>query len=469
MDSLKGGSRPSRLPPFFSRGRERIGIGVKRWPRRCGHALVADAVVCVGAVALACGPAFGASYRVHDGASLQAAVARADASGSPSRIELTAGVFLPTSTLSIDSNITIAGPSSAPGAELAGSAAETAPARALNVEANGKLTLVDVQLTASGGASTPAIDDSGALDLESSTVAGNEGTGVLVQPGATATVRDSTLSGGLAFGVVDNGAASFFSSTIAANMDGGIANKGTLELTNTIVAKNTGAGDCKGRASTSDHSLDSDGSCGVGALSATDPALGTLTENGGPTSTQALGTGSRAINAGDGTKCPADDQRHFIRPPGRCDIGAYQTDATPSGGSSTGGGRGSGPPLNDTGLALVGVTGHGTLHGPRRSRIAFSVRAEAGHSASTFRYADRARHLELTNLRLRSLAIDARRGIATLHGSGVELRGRRRVSITLVLVTDGSHRSLRIQLSTGYYERGRLLTGAIMFTRRAVR
>ena len=145
---------------------------------------------------------------------------------------------------------------------------------------------------------------------------------MLVQPGATATVRNSTLSGGLAFGLVDHGAASFFSSTIASNKDGGIENKGTLELTNTIVAKNRGAGDCRGRASASDHGLDSDGSCGVGALSATDPGLGSLSENGGPTSTQALGPGSPAINAGDGSKCPVDDQRHFVRPPGRCDIGA---------------------------------------------------------------------------------------------------------------------------------------------------
>ena len=360
------------------------GIGLKRWRRRSGRALVAHALVCASALGLAGGPAFGASYRVHDGASLQAAVARADASGSPSRIELTAGVFLPTSTLSINSNITIAGPSSAPGAELAGSAAEPAPASAFNVEANGRLTLVDVELTASGGASTPAIDDFGALDLENSTVAGNEGTGLLIQPGATATVRNSTLSGGLAFGVVDNGAASFFSSTIASNSDGGIANKGTLELTNTIVAKNTGAGDCKGRASASDHSLDSDGSCGVGALSATDPGLGTLTENGGPTSTQALSMGSPAINAGDGAKCPADDQRHFVRPRGRCDIGAYQTGATPPVGSSTGGGRGSGRPSRVAGVTLVGVSGHGTLRGARRSRITSACARKPGTATPGF-------------------------------------------------------------------------------------
>ncbi len=53
----------------------------------------------------------------------------------------------------------------------------------------------------------------------------------------------------------------------------GLENKGTLNLTNTIVAENTGEGDCVGAASTSDHSLDSNGSCGVGALGKTNPLL----------------------------------------------------------------------------------------------------------------------------------------------------------------------------------------------------
>ena len=269
--------------------------------------------------------------------------------------------------------------------------------------------------------------------------------------------------------MVDHGAASFFSSTIASNRNGGIENRGTLELTNTIVARNKGAGDCRGRASATDHSLDSDGSCGAGTLSATDPGLGALTENGGPTSTQALSAGSPAINAGDGSKCLADDQRDFVRPPGRCDIGAYQTGATPPAGSSPGGGPESGGPSSGAGLALVGVSGHGTLRGPRRSRITFSVRAEAGHSDSKFRYADGARHLELIKLTLKSLAIDSRRGIATLRGRGIEMRGGRRVSITLVLVSHAARRSLRIRLSTGYYESGSLVKGSITFMRRAVR
>ncbi len=463
MDSLNGGSRLSRLPPRFVRT-DTVDVVHRRWLQRSAVLLVL-----VSAMALALtGSAVGALYRAHDAASLQAAVASADASGSASTIELTSGVFSPTATLDIRGNVAITGPSSSAGAELSGSAAEPAPASIFVVEASAKLTLSNVELTAGGGLTAASIVDFGTLDLESSTVAGNGGTGVLVEPEGMATVRNSTLSEGLAFGLVDDGTTSFLNSTVASNKDGGIQNKGSLSLTNTIVAENRGAGDCKGRADASDHSLDSDGTCGVGALSATDAELGMLTANGGPTSTQALAAGSPAIDAADDSKCPADDQRHFARPAGRCDIGAYQTDAAQPGASPPGAGPGSGGSSKGSGLSLFGVSGQGALRGARRTRIAFSVRAEVGHSGTRFRYTDGARHLELTKFTLKSLAIDARTGVATLRGRGVEMPGRRRVSITLVLVSHAAHRSLRIRLSSGYYKSGPLIKGSITFMRRAV-
>jgi hypothetical protein len=419
------------------------------------------------AVLASAGQAHAATYHADNGASLQDAVASADAGSGPSTIDLSAGVFLPTSTLTISRDVTIIGPSSAPGAKLAGSAVLPFPSDLLLVEAHAKLTLSNVELTAGGGVGYAAIDDLGALDLESSTVAGNSGSGVWVQPGATATVRNSTISDGLGFGVVDDGTASFVNATVASNKDGGLENRGTLNLTNTIVAENTGSGDCESRASTSDHSLDSDGSCGVGALSRTNPELGRLMANGGPTSTQALEAGSPAIGAGEDAKCPADDQRHFARISGRCDLGAYEAGGVPGGAqASPGAGAGSGVPFGGANGAL-GVRAHGTLRGKRHSRIAFTIRVGPGHAKATFLYTDGARRVVLRKLTLRSLAINLSRGVATLRGSGVERPGGRRASVTVVLVSHAGHRSLRIGLSSGYHYSGRLLSGSITFVRTA--
>jgi hypothetical protein len=115
------------------------------------------------------------------------------------------------------------------------------------------------------------------------------------------------------------------------------------------------------------------------------------------------------------------------------------------------------------------VSGHGTLRGARRSRITFTVRAQVGHSSTTFLYTDNARRVELRKLILRSLAIDGPRGTATLRGIGIEAPSGRRVSVTVVLVNHSGHRSLRIRLSSGYYTSGGLLTGSITFTRGAAR
>ena len=63
------------------------------------------------------------------------------------------------------------------------------------------------------------------------------------------------------------------------------------------------------------------------------PKLGPLSGNGGPTKTNALLEGSPAIGAGDAAAC-ADpgtvagiDQRGYRRQRGSCDIGAYDSKA----------------------------------------------------------------------------------------------------------------------------------------------
>jgi hypothetical protein len=60
----------------------------------------------------------------------------------------------------------------------------------------------------------------------------------------------------------------------------------------------------------------------------TDPKLGPLADNGGPTLTMALLPGSPAIDAGSTSTAPATDQRGFPRPAGlTTDIGAFEYDS----------------------------------------------------------------------------------------------------------------------------------------------
>jgi hypothetical protein len=425
------------------------------------------AALTVGVLVLLAGrPALAGTYHAGDGESLTAAVASADATSGASTIELSPGTYLPGGTLTIRRDITITGPSSAPGAQLGGSGVAPFPSDLLLVEAGAKLTLSNLDVTGGGGeGTTAAIDDFGAVALEDTTLSGNPGAGLWVEPDATATVRDSTLSYGLAFGLIDDGSATLENVTVAANRQGGIQNRGTLDLVNTIVAQNR-EGDCEGRATASDHSLDSDGSCGVGALGHTAPGLGPLKNNGGPTLTEALEAGSPAIGAGDASRCPAEDQRHLTRPGSACDIGAYQSSAV-AGGSQ--GSPSGGPGAGAGGSAGAGVPGpsavsaHGTLRGPRHSRITFTVRAARGRARATLTYSDRARHVAIVRLTLSSLAFNLADGVATIHGNAIGSGGRRR-RVTLVLIDHRGHRSLRIGLAGGYHESAPLASGSIAFT-----
>jgi len=81
----------------------------------------------------------------------------------------------------------------------------------------------------------------------------------------------------------------------------------------------------------STNNLIEDGTCSSAFPPGTDPNLGPLQDNGGPTFTHALLAGSPAIDVGSNADCPETDQRGVTRPiNGICDIGAYEYQGIPT-------------------------------------------------------------------------------------------------------------------------------------------
>lgn len=121
---------------------------------------------------------------------------------------------------------------------------------------------------------------------------------------------------------------------------GGIYNDGAnfAVITNCILWGNPGTDIVNGQGATPTVTY-----CVIGqgvsgnTIITEDPKLGPLADNGGPTLTHALGTGSSAIDSGTPATAPDVDQRGRPRPQGGgFDIGSYEADAAPGGGGGGG-------------------------------------------------------------------------------------------------------------------------------------
>jgi hypothetical protein len=192
---------------------------------------------------------------------------------------------------------------------------------------------------------------SGTLTATSSTLSGNwarQGGGLsnrTVNPGpATATVINCTVSGNSAIsgggirnelGTLVVAGCTLSDNSADSTLGGGIANASagsTTTLTNTIVANSVGSADVANLGGTlaGGGNLIEDGSGGLADTITGDPRLGLLANNGGPSPTMALLTGSPAIDAGTSALVPpgvAFDQRGapFARVVGSAvDIGAFE-------------------------------------------------------------------------------------------------------------------------------------------------
>jgi hypothetical protein len=226
--------------------------------------------------------------------------------------------------------------------------------------------------------------DGGALTITNSTISGNtasgeeSGAGGGIISGGPLTITNSTISGNFAYedggGIGNGGLLTITDSTVSGNTanqnGGGIANSGTVEVAHSTLSENSAGGTGggiysgynsnaaleigntilkagalganifnNGGAVTSDgYNLSSDDGGGFlnssGDQINTDPMLGPLQNNGGPTLTHELLTGSPAIDAGDPnfTPPPLYDQRgpgwdRVFN--GRIDIGSLEVQPAP--------------------------------------------------------------------------------------------------------------------------------------------
>ena len=218
------------------------------------------------------------------------------------------------------------------------------------IYSNGTLTVTNSTIRGNQGyIAGGGIAGGGAMTITSSTISGNganayhdgqpygRGGGI----SGSVTFTNSTLSGNyasLSAGGIDGGG-NITNSTISGNNRGGITVNGVLQIGNTILkAGATGANISNNGGSIASRGYNVCSDAGGGFLTGpgdqinTDPMLGPLQDNGGPTFTHELLNGSPAIDAGDPkfTPPPYYDQRGpgFSRVRNdRVDVGSFEVQA----------------------------------------------------------------------------------------------------------------------------------------------
>ena len=171
-----------------------------------------------------------------------------------------------------------------------------------------------------------------------------EGGGIAGELGAEIGVTNATFTSNLAgtFGgaIAAGGDLTITNSTFSGNTAGVQGGSifyppGTSEMRNNLI--DGGCGIILGTVNSLGGNVESPGdtcffveASDSTSVTAIDLALGPLQDNGGPTDTHALLTGSVAIDAGV-DECPQWDQRGFLRIDGSCDSGAFEDGALAGG------------------------------------------------------------------------------------------------------------------------------------------
>jgi predicted outer membrane repeat protein len=228
------------------------------------------------------------------------------------------------------------------------------------INVNGTLEISNTTISSNlAGVSGGGISGDGTITITNSTISGNVagitqpylGLGGGIYTSGTLTVTNCTITGNSAYGSPfkgggvgggiynGNGSADVANSTLSdnhADVHGGSIYGGTFDIGNSIL--NGGGPENISTATVTSHGYNVCSDAGGGFLNGpgdqinTNPLLGPLQDNGGPTFTHELLTGSPAIDAGDPnfTPPPYYDQRgpDFWRVRnGRIDVGAFEVQA----------------------------------------------------------------------------------------------------------------------------------------------
>ncbi|RLS83997.1 MAG: DUF4347 domain-containing protein, partial [Planctomycetota bacterium] len=215
----------------------------------------------------------------------------------------------------------------------------------------GTLTVTNSLISGNSGGNTGGgIYNRGTLNVSGSTFTGNSanyGGGLYISKWSSfGTVSNSTFSSNTAFrhggGLFNNGTLTITNTTVSGNTSidtiygAGIhSNAATVYIANTIIANNTNGLDFYGSANlispatASSNLVTQSGLAWATTVTSAQLNLGPLQNNGGATSTMALGAGSVAIGAGNATVSNASpvsglDQRGVTRSTTAPSIGAFE-------------------------------------------------------------------------------------------------------------------------------------------------
>ncbi len=213
------------------------------------------------------------------------------------------------------------------------------------VEVSGKLVVRSSLIAHNYGYSGGGVEAESTLEFVNSTVANNQAgsstqgdngvSGAIETSDQPATVVNSTIAFNRCFNGSDCGGAFFngdftFSNSIIAENFGYLDNGHGAGSSGNPASQTNCDGPDPARYMTAGYNVGGTVDCGL--IKSSDqqkinPKLGKLQNNGGPTDTLALGTGSSAIDRIPVVRCPKLDQRGKHRPDNherRCDIGAYE-------------------------------------------------------------------------------------------------------------------------------------------------